>query len=63
MELRDYLKILRHRWLSVVVVTLATLALAAGITLLMTPTYTANTRLFFGVQGGESVTELAQGST
>lgn len=63
MELRDYLDILRRRWSAVVVVTLATLAVAAALTLLMTPKYTATTRLFFGVQGGESVSELAQGST
>lgn len=63
MELRDYLDILRRRWLSIVVVTLATLAVASAVTLLMTEQYTAITRLFFGVQGGDSVTELAQGST
>ncbi|GAA2096370.1 polysaccharide biosynthesis tyrosine autokinase [Microlunatus panaciterrae] len=63
MELRDYLTILRRRWITVVVVTLATVAAAAALTLTMTPQYTATTRLFFGVQGGESVTDMAQGST
>lgn len=63
MELRDYLSILRRRWLSVLIVSLVTLALAAGVTYLTTKQYTATTRLFFGVQGGESVTDLAQGST
>lgn len=63
MELRDYLSILRRRWISVTVVALATLALAAGFTLVQTPQYTATTRLFFGVQGSETVTDLAQGST
>ena len=62
MELRDYLTILRRRWLAILVVTLVTLATAATVTLLTTRQYTASTRLFFGVQG-ESVTELAQGST
>jgi succinoglycan biosynthesis transport protein ExoP len=63
MELRDYARILRRRWSSIVIVTLAMVALAATITLVITPKYTATTRLFFAVQGGESVTDLAQGSS
>lgn len=63
MELRDYLQVLRQRWLTIGVATLVTVAVAAGWTLLMTPQYTSSTRLFFAVQGSESVTDLAQGST
>lgn len=63
MELRDYIDVLRRQWLSIVVITLATLALAAGVTLYLTPQYTATTRLFFGVQGGDSGSDLAQGNT
>ena len=63
MELRDYVDIARRRWLIVLIVALATLALAAGVTLMMTPRYTATTRLFVGVQGTGSAVELAQGST
>ncbi|GAA1432540.1 polysaccharide biosynthesis tyrosine autokinase [Microlunatus lacustris] len=63
MELRDYLEILRRRWLGATVVALAVLATASALTLLSTPQYTATTRLFFSVQGSESVTDLAQGST
>lgn len=63
MELREYLSVLRSRWVVVMVVTLAIIGLAAGLTLAMTPRYTATTRLFFAVQGGESVTDLAQGSS
>jgi capsular exopolysaccharide synthesis family protein len=44
-------------------VALAVLAAVAGVTLAMTPQYTAATRLFFAVEGTESVTDLAQGST
>jgi succinoglycan biosynthesis transport protein ExoP len=62
-ELRDYLEILRRRWLGVLVVTVAVLAAASALTLLSTPKYTATTRLFFAVQGSQSVTDLAQGST
>ena len=63
MDLRAYLDVARRRWLTILIVALATLALAAGATLLMTPKYTATTRLFFGVQGTGSAVELAQGST
>ena len=63
MELRAYLNILRRRWLMVALVALSALALAAVVTLLMTPRYTATTRLFFGVEGTGSAADLAQGST
>lgn len=63
MELRDYLYILRRRWVSVLTVTLAVWLAAAAITFSMTKQYTATTRLFFAVSGTETVTELAQGST
>lgn len=63
MELRDYLEILRRRWLGATIVALAVLALATAFTLLSVPKYTATTRLFFAVQGSESVTDLALGST
>lgn len=63
MELGDYLRTLRARWLTVVVVALVALAASAAATLLMTPEYTSSTRMFFAVQGGESVSDLAQGST
>ena len=63
MELRDYLGVLRRRWLTVSVITLTALALAATATLVMTPQYSAITRLFFGVEGAGSAVELAQGSS
>lgn len=63
MDLHDYLGVLRRRWITVVAILLATVAGAAAITLASTPQYTASTRLFFAVQGGESATDLAQGSS
>lgn len=63
MDLRGYLKVLQRRWISILVITLATLAVTASITFLLTPRYTASTRLFFGVQGAQSGSDLAQGST
>src|SRR5690625_1756950 len=62
MELTDYLRVLRSRWRSIAAVVLAVLAGTVALTLLTTPMYSSSTRLFFAVQGGESVSELAQGS-
>ena len=63
MDLRGYLKVLQRRWISILVITLATLAVTAGITFALTPKYLASTRLFFGVQGAQSGSDLANGST
>jgi polysaccharide biosynthesis transport protein len=60
-EPREYLNILRRRWLSVLIIALTTLAVASLVTLAMPKKYTATTRLLFAVTS-ESVTELAQGS-
>ena len=62
MEPREYLDILRRRWLSVLIITLTTLALASLVTLAMPKKYTATTRLFFAV-AGDNVSDLAQGSS
>jgi tyrosine-protein kinase len=61
-EVRDYLDILRRRWLSIAIVTLITLAFASLVTLALPKTYTATTRVFFAV-AGDSVSELEQGSS
>jgi polysaccharide biosynthesis transport protein len=61
-EPREYLDILRRRWLSVLIITLTTLALASVVTLAMPRKYTATTRLFFAV-AGDNVSDLAQGSS
>jgi polysaccharide biosynthesis transport protein len=61
-ELRQYFDILRRRWLSLVITALLILAVASLITLAMPKRYTATTSLFFAV-AGESVSDLAQGST
>lgn len=63
MELGDYLRVLRNRWLTIATIALLTLAATSAATLLATPEYTSSTRLFFAVQAGESVSDLAQGST
>lgn len=63
MELLDYLAVLRKRWVSVVATALVVVAAVVGYTLTSTPQYQATTRLFFAVPGGETVSDLAQGSS
>jgi succinoglycan biosynthesis transport protein ExoP len=63
MELRDYLRILRKRWIVIVVMTLLGLACAAASTIVTTPTYQASTLVYVQVQSSGTVGELAQGST
>ena len=63
MELRDYFSVVRRRWLTVSIIALTVVAIASITTLVMTPQYTATTRLFFGVDGTGSATEMAQGSS
>lgn len=63
MELTEYLAILRKRWSTVAIVTLAVIAITALVTLMATPLYTASSRMFFAVQGGDTLSDLNQGST
>lgn len=63
MELRDYFSVLRRRWVTVAVIFVSILAAAGAWTALAPREYTATTSLFFGVQGGQSLSDLAQGST
>ena len=63
MDLHDGLEVVRRRWVSVTIVALATIAVTAAATLVMTTKYTATTRLFFAVQGSKTTTDLAQGSS
>ncbi|WP_213814529.1 polysaccharide biosynthesis tyrosine autokinase [Glaciihabitans sp. dw_435] len=62
MELSDYLRILRKRWIVIVALTLVGLAAAAAATILTTPKYEASTLSFVNVSGS-SVTDLATGGT
>lgn len=51
MDLRDYLRILRKRWLSIAIITAIAVALAAGYSLLSTKVYRATTQSFVAVGG------------
>ena len=46
MELTDYLRILRRRWLSIAIITVVCAGLAAAVTLVQTKQYASNVRLF-----------------
>src|SRR5215204_6476860 len=61
-EPREFFDILRRRWLSIVTITLLTLASVVAMTLMMPKAYAASTRVFFAVSG-DSVSALAQGSS
>lgn len=63
MDLRDYIRILRNNWLSILLITLLGVAVAAGATALTKPTYTARTQIFVAVNSGETATDILQGSS
>jgi capsular exopolysaccharide synthesis family protein len=63
MELRDYLRVLRKRWLPIVILAVVGLAGGVGVSMLTTPVYQASTLVFVSVQSTGAVTELAQGNT
>lgn len=63
MELSDYIRVVRKRWMLIVVATLAGVAAAAAVSLIMTPKYQASTLSFVSVQNGGSISEFAQGTT
>ncbi|NYF97380.1 polysaccharide biosynthesis tyrosine autokinase [Janibacter cremeus] len=63
MELQDYLKIVRKRWITIVITTLVVVGLAAGWTALQTKQYTSSTQFFVSVSGSDDTSALQQGST
>ena len=62
MNLQDFIKLLRARWVTVAVTML--LSVVAGIlyTATTTPLYEATTRLFVSTTSGQSVTDIYQGN-
>lgn len=63
MELHDYLRVLRKRWIVIAAIALLGLATSAAITIVTTPQYQSRTLVYVQVQSSGSVGELAQGST
>ena len=61
MDLRDYLTILRARWVLITLSALAVLALAAVLTWTATPQYASSSRLFISTSGSTDSAEANQG--
>jgi len=61
-ELRDYLRVVRKRWLVIIAGVILGAAGAGAISLLLTPKYEASTLVFVYVQAGGTANELVQGS-
>lgn len=63
MELREYLAILRKRWIAIALCVVLGLLTAATVSLLLPPQYEASARVYVAAVGGENVGELTQGSS
>ena len=63
MELSDYLRVLRKRWILIIIFILAGLGCGASASILATPLYQASTLVFVSVQGTGGVNDLAQGNS
>lgn len=62
MNLQDLAKMLRSRWITVAVTTLAITIAAIAYTLLTTPLYQASTRLYVSTTAGVTASELYNGN-
>lgn len=63
LDLHDYLRILRRHWIFVATSTLLGLLAGGGASVIVQPTYIAETQLFVATQSSGSVTELQQGNS
>lgn len=61
MELRDYLRVVRRRWVIIVVTTLVVVGVAALYTLVSTPMYASTVRLFVTTQQSDTAADTYQG--
>ncbi|VXB52495.1 polysaccharide biosynthesis tyrosine autokinase [Aeromicrobium sp. 9AM] len=62
MDLRDYLTVLRSRWIMIAVFGLGAVALAAAFTWSATPQYASSARLFISTSGATDDSQALQGS-
>ncbi|WP_328351386.1 polysaccharide biosynthesis tyrosine autokinase [Mycobacterium sp. NBC_00419] len=62
MNLQEFIKVLRARWITVAAALTAALLAAATVTLLTTPLYQASTRLFVSTSAGQSLSDAYQGT-
>jgi capsular exopolysaccharide synthesis family protein len=62
MNLQDFIKLVRNRWVTVAVTTLIVIVATMVYTLLQTPLYEAKTRLFVSSTSGKSTSDLYSGN-
>ena len=62
MNLQEFARLVRSRWLTVLITTLVAVLAAVVVTLLTTPLYQASTRLFVSSTAGGKASELYQGN-
>lgn len=63
MELRDYLRLLRRRWLVIALLTVLGIGGALGFSVTVTPEYSARAQVFVSLRGGaDSTGDLLQGA-
>ncbi|WP_137119548.1 polysaccharide biosynthesis tyrosine autokinase [Segeticoccus rhizosphaerae] len=63
MELQDYIRIFRKRWRAILATVMVLLGLAAVASVATPKSYQASTRLFVSTAGGDTSTDLLQGSS
>lgn len=63
LDLRDYVRLLRRNWKLILATTLLGLILGGTVSIIVKPTYTAQTQLFVAIQNSGTVQELQQGNT
>lgn len=63
LDLRDYWHILRRHWILISAAALAGILVGGAASILIKPTYTAETQLFVAIQNSGSAQELQQGNT
>ena len=62
MNLQDFIKLVRNRWVTVAVTTLIAILATMVLTILQTPQYEAKTRLFVSSTSGKSTSDLYSGN-
>lgn len=63
MELRDYIRLIRRGWVIILLSTLTGIGAAAVLSMVASPVYEAETRLYVSTDSASTVAELGQGTS